>query len=45
MRCNKFLCCVAFIIVMTYSTASAYEYIGYAEAIQSVQIRPEISRS
>ena len=43
MRYNRFLCYIAFIIVMTCSTVSAYEYIGYAEAIQSVQIRPEIS--
>ena len=43
MRYAKFSCCIAFIILITSGTAFAWEYIGYAEAVQRVQIRSEIS--
>ena len=43
MNTRKFLCIAVFIIVMSGVKACAWEYVGYVEAIQRVQIRPEIS--
>ena len=43
MNTKKILCIAVFIAVISCGKARAYEYIGYAEALQRVQIRPEIS--
>ncbi len=43
MRYKKFLCSVILLAMIINDKALAWEYIGHAEAIQSVQIRPEVS--
>ena len=43
MNTRKFLCIAVFLSVISYGKACAYEYVGYAEAVQRVQVRPEIS--
>ena len=43
MNTRKILCIAVFFAVILCGEARAYEYVGYAEALQRVQIRPEIS--